>query len=247
MAGISRIETKLKNKLELADRDISVAFQDLSQLINMAQQMTKLSKSIATKIKEHGSQVTTDETMLFKSHLLELGIEQQVDIGLSKSSYSSSYRYYVDLARQIASIVKPIMELHKQEQLTLSDVYCCFNRARGMDLVSPDDILNACKQLQDLPELQLKLVKYKSGLLVVQNQSCDNESILEKTVQYVEQAGSLTPLQLSVRLSVSVQLARQRLEEAESAAKLCRDESIGGLKFYPNKFLANKNNFVEAK
>lgn len=106
-----------------------------------------------------------------------------------------------------------------------------------MDLVSPDDILNACKQLQDLPELQLKLVKYKSGLLVVQNQSCDNEELLAKTVQYVEQAGALTPLQLSARLSVSVQLARQRLEEAESVGRLCRDESLEGLKFFPNKFI----------
>lgn len=242
MAGIGRIETKLKNRLETTDKNISVAFQDLNQLMSMAQEMTRLSKSIASKIKEHGSQVTTDETILFKSHLLELGIEQQVDIGLSsKSSYSSNVHYYNDLARQIASIVKPLMERNKREQLTLSDIYCCFNRARGMDLVSPDDILTACRQFQDLPELQLNLVRYKSGLLVVQNQSCDNEELLNKTLHYVEQAGYLTPLQLSARLSVSVQLARQRLDEAESAGKLCRDESIEGLRFYPNKFVTTAN------
>lgn len=238
MAGIGRIETKLKNKLEITDRNISVAFQDLKQLIGMAEQMTQLSKSIAAKIKEHGSQVTTDETILFKSHLLELGIEQQVDIGLpSKSSYSSSSRYYEDLARQIAIIVRPLMIRNKQDQLTLSDVYCCFNRARGMDLVSPDDILNACQLLQSLPDSQLKLYRYKSGLLVVQNQLCDNEEIIVRMVNLVEQAGCLTALQLSARLTISVQLARQRLDEAEYAGKLCRDESIEGLKFYPNKFL----------
>lgn len=238
MAGIGRIETKLKNKLEAADKNISVAFQDLNQLMKMAQEMTKLSKSIASKIKEHGSQVTTDETILFKSHLLELGIEQQVDIGLSsRSSYSSNTQYYTDLARQMSSIIKPIMASKKQEQLTLSDIYCCFNRARGLDLLSPDDILNACKQLKDLPELQLELVKYRSGLLVVQNQSCDNEELLNATLKHVELATTgLTPLQLSARLSVSVQLARQRLEEAEAVGLLCRDESLEGLKFYPNKF-----------
>lgn len=237
MAGIGRIETRLKDRLELTDKNISVAFQDLNQLMKMAQEMTKLSKSIASKIREHGSQVTTDETILFKSHLLELGIEQQVDIGLSsKSSYSSNIKYYQDLARQMASIVKPLMERNKKEQLTLSDIYCCFNRARGMDLVSPDDILSACKQLECLPELQLKLVEYKSGLLVVQNQTCDSDELIRKTVQHVEQASCLSPLQLSARLTVSVQLARQRLEEAELAGKLCRDESLEGLKFFPNKF-----------
>ena len=238
MAGIGRIEDRLKNRLEAADRNISVAFQDLSQLVDMAQQMTKLSKSIASKIKEHGSQVTTDETVLFKSHLLELGIEQQIDVGLSsKSSYSSSTRYYEDLARQISSIVRSVMEMRKLDQMTLSDTYCCFNRARGMDLISPDDILSACKHMQNLPELQLKLVQYKSGLLVIQNQSCDNEAILDKTVKLVEQSSCLTPLQLSSRLSIPIQLARLRLDEAESAGRLCRDESVEGLKFYPNKFL----------
>lgn len=237
MAGIGRIETKLKNKLEATDKNISVAFQDLKQLITMAQEMAKLSKSIASKIKEHGSQVTTDETILFKSHLLELGIEQQVDLGISsKSSYSSSSKYYEDLARQISSIVRPVMERNKQDQLTLSDVYCCFNRARGLDLVSPDDIRNACKQFDYLPESKLKLVQYKSGLLVLQNQFCDNEQILDKTIKLVEQAECLTPLQLASRLSISVQLARQRLCEAEDIGRLCRDESIEGLKFYLNKF-----------
>ena len=242
MAGLGRIETKLKNRLEQTDRNISVAFQDLSQLMTKAQEMTKLSKSIAAKIKEHGSQVTTDETVLFKSHLLELGIEQQVDIGLSsKSSYSSETYYYADLARQIASIIRPLMDRRKQEQLTLSDVYCCFNRARGLKLVSPDDILCACKQMHTLPELQLKLIEYRSGLLVVQNQSCDSGELLDKTVQYVEQAGSLTSLQLSARMSVSVQLARQRLDEAEAIGRLCRDETLEGLKFFPNKFLKNRS------
>lgn len=238
MAGIGRIETKLKNKLEVTDRNISLAFQDLKQLTDMAEQMTHLSKSIATKIKEHGSQVTTDETILFKSHLLELGIEQQVDIGLpSKSTYSSISRYYEDLARQIAIIVTPLMARKKQDQFTLSDVYCCFNRARGMDLVSPYDIREACKLLQSLPDSQLKLYEYKSGLLVIQNQLCEDVEILDKTVELVEQAGCLTALQLSARLTISVQLARQRLVEAESASKVCRDESIEGLKFYPNRFL----------
>lgn len=238
MAGIGRIENKLKDKLEKTDKNISVAFRDLKQLVGMAQEMTKLSKSIASKIKEHGSQVTTDETILFKSHLLELGIEQQIDMGISsKSSYSDSNDYYKDLAKQIGSIVRPVMARNKQDQLTLSDVYCCFNRARGLDLVSPDDIMNACKQMQNIPELELKMVQYRSGLLVIQNQLCDNEQILDATLKLVDQAGCLTPIQLSARQSIPVQLARQRLCEAEEIGKLCRDESLEGLKFYPNKFL----------
>lgn len=238
MAGIGRIENRLKNKLETQDKNISVAFKDLSQLMTFAKEMTQLSKSIASKIKEHGSQVTNDETIRFRSHLMELGIEQQIDVGLgSKSSYSNSSSYYEELAKQMSLIITPLMERKKQDQLTLSDVYCCFNRARGMDLVSPDDIMEGCKLMEKIPELQLRLVKYSSGLMVVQKLSCDIEAILDKTLEMANQASYLTPLQLASRMSIPIQLARQRLREAEAAGKLCRDESIEGLKFYPNKFL----------
>lgn len=29
--------------------------------------------------------------------------------------------------------------------MTLTDAYCLYNRARGTDLVSPDDLVDACK------------------------------------------------------------------------------------------------------
>lgn len=32
----------------------------------------------------------------------------------------------------------------------MTDVYCWVNRARGMELLSPDDLLNACKMLKNL-------------------------------------------------------------------------------------------------
>lgn len=238
MAGIGRIENQLKSQLEETDRNISVAFKDLSQLMTLAQEMTTLSKTIASRLKDRGCEVTTDETKLFKSHLMELGIEQQVDVSLGSKSNSS---YYENLAKQIANIINPLMLLRKQDQLTLSDVYCCFNRARGLDLVSPDDIKEACRLLKDIPEAQLTLVQYASGLLVVQKQTCDDQEILRKTLELVEQAECLTPLQLASRLSIPVQLARQRLREAETDGKLCRDESIEGLKFYPNLFMSMDN------
>lgn len=226
MAGIGRIEDRLKNKLEQSDKNISVAFKDLSKLISMAEEMTRLSKSIASKIKD---ETTNDETIKFKSYLLELGIEQQFDICSSSE----------ELARQIASIVRPIMARNKQNQMTLSDIYCCFNRARGVSLVSPDDIMSACRRMETIPDLQLKLVRYQSGLLVVQDRTCDDSTIMEQTTALVEESEFLTPLQMATRLSIPVQLARQRLLDAETAGNLCRDVSIESLRFYPNKFLHN--------
>lgn len=53
----------------------------------------------------------------------------------------------------------------------------------------------------------------------------------------VNQANSLSVEQLAQILNISLLLAQERLLTAERSGKICRDESIEGLKFYPNRFL----------
>ena len=58
--------------------------------------------------------------------------------------------------------------------LALTDVYCIFNRARGTELVSPDDLLAAGKLFPQLgASMQLK--RFTSGVLVVQSNSHNTE------------------------------------------------------------------------
>jgi len=53
----------------------------------------------------------------------------------------------------------------------------------------------------------------------------------------LEDHGSLTAEELAQALGISVLLAKERLLTAEKHGKACRDESIEGLRFYPNQFL----------
>lgn len=58
----------------------------------------------------------------------------------------------------------------KQEvggMMALTDAYCRVNRARGLELVSPDDLLNACRQLAPL-NLPIILRIFDSGVMVLQ-------------------------------------------------------------------------------
>lgn len=34
--------------------------------------------------------------------------------------------------------------------MTLAEAYCRLNRARGFDLISPDDLVNACEKLEQI-------------------------------------------------------------------------------------------------
>jgi len=53
----------------------------------------------------------------------------------------------------------------------------------------------------------------------------------------LEDHGCLTAEELAQAVGISVLLAKERLLTAEKHGKACRDESIEGLRFYPNQFL----------
>lgn len=62
--------------------------------------------------------------------------------------------------------------------MTLTDVYCRVNRARGLELLSPEDLLNASRQLASL-DLSIVLRVFDSGVMVLQARSHDDNTIVD--------------------------------------------------------------------
>lgn len=229
--GIVGIERQIQAKHDEADKNISAAFEDLSKLMEMAKDMVALSKSITQKLKEKGSSLTDDETVMFKSHLLSLGISDPV----TKSAYGSGMTYYQELAKQLAEVLEgPVQE--SGGILSLTDVYCRINRARGLELLSPEDLLNACKVMESL-QLPLRLHVFGSGVTVLKLATQNDEATSTETRQLIDEHGPLSAEQLSPLVHIPVILAKERLICAEQKGLVCRDDSVEGLRFYPNLFL----------
>ncbi|XP_029839718.2 vacuolar protein-sorting-associated protein 36 isoform X2 [Ixodes scapularis] len=233
--GIVGIERQIQAKHDEADKNISAAFEDLSKLMDMAKEMVFLSKSISQKLKEKGSSLTDDETITFKSHLLSLGISDPV----TKSMYGSGSTYHKELAKQLAQV----LEQHVQDAggiLALTDVYCRVNRARGLELLSPEDLLNACKMMEAM-DLPLRMQVFPSGVTVLRLATQSDEKLAAETRQLLDEHGSLSAEDLSPLIEIPVILAKERLLSAESEGLACRDDSVEGLRFYPNFFLERCN------
>ncbi|XP_017783729.1 PREDICTED: vacuolar protein-sorting-associated protein 36 [Nicrophorus vespilloides] len=229
--GIIGIERSLIEKQKAADESINVAFQDLSKLMTMAKDMVRLSQNISTKIREKQGDITEDETVRFKSYLMSLGIDDPV----TRDAFKSDNQYYRSLAKQICDImVDPIEEIGGM--MVLTDIYCRVNRARGLELLSPEDVLNACNLMQNM-DLPLKLHVFDSGVKVLQLACLDSEIVAEGTAELLTERGSLNAEELAQFLGISVILAKERLLSSERCGKSCRDDSIEGLRFYPNLFL----------
>lgn len=109
--------------------------------------------------------------------------------------------------------------------LLLTDVYCMYNRGRGIALISPDDVLEAAKLLAPL-KLGMRLRTLQPhGIVVIQLDSFSDEEVARRIQQQLhEQEGAAqqspearaaaaftTALALSTAWRVSVQLAQQHL------------------------------------
>lgn len=94
--------------------------------------------------------------------------------------------------------------------------------------------------------------------MVLQLQTLNDESIAESTAELVIglvifafygfllggrcswNKGSLSSEELAQHLGISVILAKERFKTAEKYGKCCRDDSMEGLRFYPNLFLSRE-------
>jgi len=240
--GILGIERQIKSKEEKVDKNISEAFLDLKKLMEKASEMSLTAKSIANRLKTR-KDVTEDETILFKSHLLSIGVGEDTEDPVTRKTSANESVYYRDLARQIANMIKPQLNVKDGGQIPLTDLYCIINRVRGIQLISTEDLLNACLTL-DQQDLGLSLVTFPSGLQVIQSDtfsSLEMDIEVANTVQSVyESKGTGVSAQgLSVSTKTPSSLSFQRLLSAEERGLLVRDESLQGILFWPNLFNNN--------
>lgn len=64
--------------------------------------------------------------------------------------------------------------------MALTDVYCRVNRARGLELLSPEDLIQACHVLEQL-NLPIRLREFDSGVKVLQLQSHNDANVVKNT------------------------------------------------------------------
>jgi ESCRT-II complex subunit VPS36 len=99
----------------------------------------------------------------------------------NNDSSSSDTYYYDTIARQVVDLIRPKLQRQTVPMMTLTDVYCIYNRSRGTQLISPEDLLWAMERLDDL-QLSLSLLTFpNSGLKVVQDPTRTNIKTLTET------------------------------------------------------------------
>ncbi|KAG2229563.1 hypothetical protein INT48_004829 [Thamnidium elegans] len=226
--GITAIEDRIqKSTLEVTET-MTDAFQDLDRLMAKATEMVKLAESISSKISKETSNDDSELSTL-RTQLLNLGIASPVTRG------SAGSIYHQELSRELAEFLTKFFQ-KEDDMKSLTDVYCLFNRARGVALISPEDLYKASQQFEVL-KLPFRLRKFSSGLLVIQSLDMNDNRAASRILRHVKEQGSLSALQLAEIEKLALVVASEQLIVTERMGFICRDEGPSGLTFYENLFL----------
>ncbi|TYZ59771.1 hypothetical protein PybrP1_007654 [[Pythium] brassicae (nom. inval.)] len=239
IAGIlRRQEAAQKETAELA----ATAFSDLKNLMDKARDMVALIERYKDTMKaaeaaddtdadaDAGRQDEAADISKLSALMLDMGITSPV------TRENAGSAYYQQLARQLAEFLGAHMP-RNGGIMTLSDIYCMFNRARGVELVSPDDVYHAA-MLQRKLQLGYHVRKFDGGLIVLQSDSHREDRVADRLLAMATKAstGYITSSDVSIELHTSFPLAWEYLKVAEELGKLCRDDTFEGVNFYPNAF-----------
>ncbi|KAL3797898.1 hypothetical protein ACHAWO_009771 [Cyclotella atomus] len=190
---------------------------------------------------EGGSDNNTKDTDKLASMLQNMGMTSAL------SAKQSGSTYHTQLSRQLVDFLKYNNKLSKcGGMMTLTDVYCLFNRARGSNMISPEDLLKAVDIMKEL-NLGLSKRTFDSGIVVIQEDAFDDESMARQLADLALDSmkllhrgsgGGITAMDVSRSLKISVLLANEHLMCVEQMGWICRDVTLEGVRFFPNLFVS---------
>uniref|UniRef100_A0A0D9YGD3 Vacuolar protein-sorting-associated protein 36 n=1 Tax=Oryza glumipatula TaxID=40148 RepID=A0A0D9YGD3_9ORYZ len=238
VVGVSGILRMEQEAWESAGQNLQDAFQDLNALMSKAKEMMELAEKMRQKLLTNSSAQSNsnDEEMGSKQDmqdwLLSVGIVSPV------TKETAGALYHQQLSRQLADYIRTPLE-KAGGMMALVDVYCLYNRARGTELISPEDLLQACS-LWEKFDVPVMLRKFDSGVKVIQTKTHSDDEVFARISSLAQKEDALqkgiSPSDAAFTLGIAPALAKEHLLNAESIGILCRDVSPDGLRFYINLF-----------
>jgi len=246
IAGLERRGAELRQNNQAV---IGTAFEDLEALMTSAKEVIAMAEEFA---KHNGNDGSSDARSILSDSASAMGLITTKDM-LGAGS-ASEMLYITELARDLAEFLTDDRRGVLRREggiMSLVDLWAVFNRTRnGIELISPLDFEKAAVKWDDL-RLPIRLRRFKSGLLAVQERNRTDEKTIASLLQWLREpqyvfspteddllgqtfGRGVTAQETAERFSWSVGVATEELEMAEETGALCRDQTLDGIKFWEN-------------
>lgn len=236
-AGVSGLKRRQQEEQNAEKIMASDALSDLESLMTRAGEVVAIVKKYSTFRFDKPDDESETSSIAADASEMET-ILQDIGILSPVTKLSAGRQYYQLLSRQVADL------LHEKDRIrrlggvvSLTDLYCLYNRARGTELVSPDDLLQAVRLMESL-RLGLKLRSFSSGVLVLQDDSLSDETMCNRLLEFAVQNPDtgINPSMVASKFRLSILVAKEQLLFAETSQVLCRDDTLNGIFFFHNAF-----------
>lgn len=254
LLGIGGLKQAHANRLATERAMVDEAFSDINSLEKHARAMVSLVRRFKAKQAKDtvsgeaaasgaagagaGAAAGGGAPSRLDSVMADLGIANPV------TKQSAGQRYHKELAAQLAVVMRPYLA-RAGGVLLLSEAYCRYNRARGTDLVSPDDVMQASLLMGEM-DVGMSLQRLKSGVLVLQGREHDASravtrlrSLLASRLGAADAAPKdrwaaafVGTAELAALWHVSLPVAQSLIEKAEAHGVVWRDDSLHGVRYY---------------
>lgn len=231
--------------------------EDIDAFLREATELSRVIEKYSATIERERASAGASSDKSGKDTEKLVGMLENMGMASALSAKQSGSQYHKQLARQLVDFLRHNDKLTKAgNMMTLTDAYCLFNRARGTNMISPEDLIKAINLMKEL-KLGISKRSFASGVMVIQDDSFDDEKMANKlanlasssmdaslkqsntdTTNVVNESfiGGITVMDVCRSLKISALLANEQLLSAEQMGWLCRDSTIEGVRFFPNLF-----------
>ena len=249
-AGVGGVLHRQHQEHKHRQETLGRAFTDMNALMAKAKEMVTLAEHLAAAATRRGrttdssdasgSDASDAETTEMDAMMLSMGIASPV------TRETAGALYHQQLARQLADWLPQVLA-KRGGILALPDVFCLFNRARGSELISPEDLLKACQLWRRLG-VPLQFRRFESGVQVVQSLDRSDDEVCATLTEMINRPlgpsddetrdamRRMDAYSASVALGIPPTIASEYLLMAERHGILCRDDGPEATYFYPNFF-----------
>lgn len=135
----------------------------MESLKERSRAMVQIAETIKTKLARKELDSESEEMKEIQSVMFNMGIETDFSAQVTKDT--TGKLFHRELSREIERFLDKVLTKFGGV-IGLVDLYCMYNRARGTDLISPEDLAIACQLLNnDSDRYMLKV--YKSGVRTI--------------------------------------------------------------------------------
>ncbi len=220
--------------------------EDLAEAMNDINAVMINAGALVAAIRKFKSQsgVTPEDASAIVS------VEEALGLGsvVTARSIGKGARWHEEVCREVVRWLSvEANPLSKAVIIPLVELFSHYNRARRQELVSPQDLVEACRLISSvMPSSCFTLKVFRSGAQALANGSAGNvESLLRRalgpkptSISGVRSLTGLSASQFAALLGTNDDIAEEVLEDFEEDELLCRSEStFGQVTYFWNVFL----------